>query len=197
MTLRRFWKMLAHYHGQLWNASEFGRSFGLSDATMRRYLDVLTAALVVRQLAPWHENLGKRQVKAPKIYIADSGLLHTLLDIDDDESLENHPKVGAAWEGFILDQVIRLNGMEWGDCHFWRTHAGAELDLFFIRNAKRIGVEIKRTASPSVTPSMRSALADLKLDQLIVVHAGSKSYSLTENIHGVSAARLLEDFPRL
>ncbi len=197
VTLRRFWKMLAHYHGQLWNASEFGRSFGLSDATMRKYLDILTAALVVRQLAPWHENLGKRQVKAPKIYIADTGLLHTLLDIDVDEALENHPKVGASWEGFIIDQVIRLSGLEWSDCHFWRTHAGAELDLFFIRNARRIGVEVKHGTTPTVTPSMRSALADLKLDQLIIVHSGSRSFPIAERILAVSSARMLEDFPSL
>ncbi|MFZ1731541.1 MAG: ATP-binding protein [Bacteroidota bacterium] len=194
-TLRRFWNMIAHYHGQLWNAAELSRSFGLSDASVRRYLDLLTSALVLRQLSPWHENLGKRQIKSPKVYVADSGILHALLGIENAEDLHVRPQIGASWEGFFLDQIIRLVGLRWDECYFWRTTAGAELDLFFMHRGRRIGVEIKRTSTPKITPSMRSALQDLKLDELILLHAGQKSFPLAENIHAVAADRLLADFP--
>ncbi|HVC94332.1 MAG TPA: ATP-binding protein [Pirellulales bacterium] len=192
-TLRRFWTMLAHYHGQTWNASEFARSFGVADTTVRHYLDVLTAALVLRQLPPWFANIGKRQVKAPKVYIRDSGLLHALLDIGTHEDLECHPKVGASWEGFVLDQLICRLGAEPGECYFWATHGGAELDLLVVRGRKRLGFEIKRTSVPGLTPSMRSALADLNLTRLDVVHAGDSTFPLTKEVRAVAFRRLLDD----
>ena len=196
-TLRRFWNMVAHYHGQLWNASEFSRSFGISDTSVRRYLDILTSALVLRQLSPWHENVGKRQVKSPKVYVADSGMLHALLGIDDLSALEGHPKLGASWEGFLLDQIIRLNGLQWKECFFWRTYAGAELDLLIVKGNRRIGFEIKRTSSPSLTPSMRNAIHDLALDQCYLVHAGQHSFPLADHVDAISASRIGEDLTEL
>jgi len=192
-TLQRFWTMLAHYHGQVWNSSEFGRSFGVADTTVRNYLDLLTSALVIRQLQPWHENIKKRQVKAPKIYIADSGVLHTLLNLRSMTDLESHPKVGASWEGFLLQQVIRRLQAFPEECYFWATHGGAELDLFVIRGRRRYGFEFKRTTSPRITPSMRNALSDLKLNRLDVIHAGENSFPLGEKIRAVSWQRLLID----
>lgn len=196
-TLRRFWTMIAHYHGQTWNASEFARSFGVADTTVRNYLDLLTSALVIRQLTPWYENLSKRQVKAPKIYIADSGIVHTLLNIISMEDLEGHPKVGATWEGFILDQVIRLIGARNEECYFWATHAGAELDLLVIRGKNRIGFEIKRTTAPSITPSMRTALADLNLKRIEVIHSGDTTFHLSDKIRAVALVNLLKDLNKL
>lgn len=196
-TLRRFWSMLAHYHAQTWNASEFGRSFGVADTTVRNYLDVLTSALVVRQLTPWHENISKRQVKAPKVYLADTGILHTLLNIRNIDDLEGHPKVGASWEGFIIGELIRHLGAGYGECFFWATNAGAELDLLVMRSGLRLGFEIKRTSSPKITPSMRNALTDLKLNRLDVVHAGEHTFSLAENIRAVASIRLLNDIDPL
>lgn len=192
-TLRRFWSMLAHYHGQTWNASEFGRSFGVADTTVRNYLDLLTSALVVRQLQPWYENISKRQVKAPKIYIADSGLLHTLLDIRTRDDLERHPKIGSSWEGFVIDQLVSWQGFASEECFFWATHAGAELDLLVVRGRKRLGFEVKLTSSPRVTPSMRHAIKDLKLKQLFVVHAGEETFQLEKNIYALALTRLLKD----
>ena len=192
-TLRRFWAMLAHYHGQTWNASEFGRSFGVADTTVRHYLDILTSALVVRQLLPWHENLSKRQVKAPKVYIRDSGLLHALLDVTTRQHLERHPKVGASWEGFMADQIIRTLNVEPEHCFYWATYAGAELDLLVFQGRKRVGFEIKRTTCPRVTPSMRSALSDLKLERIDVIHAGESTFDLQKHIRAVSWKRLSRD----
>ena len=192
-TLQRFWTMLAHYHGQIWNSSEFGRSFGVADTTVRNYLDLMTSALVTRQLQPWHENISKRQVKAPKIYITDSGVLHTLLNLRSMMDLEGHPKVGASWEGFLLQQVIRRLQAFPEECYFWATHGGAELDLFVLRGRRRYGFEFKRTTSPRVTPSMRSALSDLKLNRLDVIHAGENTFPLGEKIRAVSWQRLLVD----
>ncbi len=196
-TLRRFWTMVAHYHGQVWNASEFGRSFGVSDTTVRHYLDILTAALVIRQLSPWHENLAKRQVKAPKVFIRDSGLLHSLLNLRSQADLEAHPKLGASWEGFMIEQVIRHLGARPEECYFWATYAGAELDLFVVRGRQRLGFEIKRTSSPHLTPSMRSALTDLRLTRLDVVHAGEHTFAMSKSVRAVAASRLLKDLPRL
>jgi predicted AAA+ superfamily ATPase len=192
-TLYRFWTMLAHYHGQLWNASELARAFGVADTTVRNYLDVMTSALVIHQLPPWHENISKRQVKAPKIYIADSGLLHALLNLPNFKDLEGHPKVGASWEGFVLGQVIRRLGASSRECFFWATHAGAELDLVVIRGRKRLGFEIKRTTSPRMTPSMRIALDDLKLHELILIHAGDETFALAKNIRAIAFSRILKD----
>ncbi len=192
-TLRRFWSMLAHYHGQTWNASEFARSFGVADTTVRNYLDLLTSALVVRQLPPWHENISKRQVKAPKVYVADSGVLHTLLNLRTMTDLEGHPKVGASWEGFVLGQIIRRLKVRAEECFFWATHGGAELDLLVIRGKMKLGFEIKRTSSPRITASMRSALSTLKLKQLDVIHAGMQTYYMDKNVRAVALSRLLED----
>ena len=147
ITLRRFWTMLAHYHAQIWNGAELARAFGMSVATVRRYLDTLTAALVLRQLPPWFENLGKRQVKAPKIYVADSGLLHTLLGVETGEDLERHPKVGASWEGFALGEVITRLGARPEQCFFWATHTGAELDLLVVQGAPALGLRVQADGS--------------------------------------------------
>lgn len=192
-TLRRFWGMIAHHHGQLWNASEFGRSFGVADTTVRGYLDRLTDALVIRQLRPWHENIGKRQVRAPKLYIRDSGLLHALLGLATARDLDEHPKLGASWEGFIIEQIMQQLGARAEDCHFWRTHTGAELDLLVVRGRRRLGFEVKRTSAPVLTPSMRSARADLKLDSLTVVHAGTDSFPLGERVRAVGWRSILTE----
>jgi len=185
--------MLAHWHGQVWNGSEFGRSFGVSDTTVRRYLDIMTSALVVRQLQPWHANISKRQVKSPKVYIRDSGLLHSLLDIKTRTDLERHPKVGASWEGYLLEQVISRLDVPVDQAHFWATHAGAELDLLVGRGSRRIGVEFKRTSSPRLTASMRAAVRDLELGELIVVHAGKESFPLANRVRAIAAHRLVDD----
>ena len=192
-TLRRFWSMLAHWHGQVWSGSEFGRSFGVADTTVRRYLDTLTSALVVRQLPAWHANVSKRQVKSPKVYIRDAGVLHALLDITNHTDLQRHPKVGASWEGFLLEQVIAALDIPDDRLSFWATHAGAELDLFVQQGRRRVGFEFKRTSGPKVTPSMHSALTDLALDELVVVHAGEKTFRLARHVRAVAASRLLSD----
>lgn len=195
-TMHRFWSMLSHYHGQVWNASEFGRSFGVADTTVRNYLDLLSSALVVRQLLPWHENISKRQVKSPKVYITDSGLLHTLLNIKNRSDLEKHPKIGASWEGFAIEQVIRWMGFRKEDCFFWATHAGAELDLLVVKGRNRLGFEFKLTSSPRATSSMRNALSDLKLQRLFVIHSGEETFQLERNIQALALPRLLEDLKR-
>lgn len=192
-TMRRFWTMLAHYHGQIWNSSEFARSFGVADTTVRGYLDRLTSALVVRQLPPWHENIAKRQVRSPKVYIADSGLLHTLLNLPTLSDIEAHPKVGASWEGFAIEQVIRQLGVEDDECYFWATHAGAEVDLLVIRGRRRLGFEIKRTTTPKLTRSVRTALDDLGLRRLDIIHAGEHTFPLGDRIRAVAISRLLKD----
>jgi predicted AAA+ superfamily ATPase len=197
VALRRFWTMLAHYHAQIWNASEFARAFGIADTTIRKYLDILTSALVVRQLQPWHENIGKRQVKAPKVYIADTGILHVLLNLRSAADIEGHPKLGASWEGFIIGELTRRLGTPWEECHFWSTHTGAELDLLVVRGARRIGFEIKRTTTPHVTRSMRSAIESLKLDSLIIVHAGSHTFDLDDGIKAVSFSALAKEIKPL
>ena len=196
-TMRRFWTMLAHYHGQIWNASEFARSFGVADTTVRNYLDLFTSALVIRQLQPWHENISKRQVRAPKVYLADSGVLHTLLNLRTLADLEGHPKVGASWEGFVLEQIIRHLGVKSDECFFWATHGGAELDLLVFRGRQQLGFEFKRTSSPKITSSMRSALSDLKLQFLDIIHAGEMTFPMDKKIRTVAFSRLLEDLKPL
>ncbi len=196
-ALGRFWSMLAHCHGQIWSASEFARSFGVADTTVRNYLDLLTAALVARQLQPWHENISKRQVKAPKTYIADAGLLHALLNIWTREELEGHPKVGASWEGFVLDNLIRRLGVRRDECYFWATYSGAELDLLVVRGNRRYGFEVKRTTTPTMTRSIHSALADLYLERLDVIHAGEDTYPLAPSVRAVPFKRLLRDIQPL
>ncbi len=197
VTLERFLSMLAHYHGQVWNASELGRSFGVSHHAVRRYLEALERTFMLRVLRPWAENLAKRQVKSPKVYIRDSGLLHTLLDIDDSNHLERHPKVGASWEGFVVEALIQRLGARADQCYFWATHSGAELDLLVIDGTRRFGFEIKRTTAPSVTPSMRNALSDLGLTSLDVLHAGDATFPLALSIRAVAAHRLLDDIEPL
>jgi len=192
-TMRRFWSMLAHYHGQTWNSSELARSFGVADTTVRNYLDQLTSALVVRQVQPWYENISKRQVKSPKVYIADSGILHALLNLPERADLEAHPKCGASWEGFVIDQLVRHLKARPEECFFWATHAGAELDLLIVRGRYRYGFEVKRTSAPKITSSMRHALEDLKLTRLDVLYAGDHTFPMAEKIRAVSLQRLLED----
>ena len=179
-ALLRFWTMLAHYHGGIWNSAEPARSLGVAEPTVRRYLDLLTGLFMVRQLQPWHENLKKRQVKAPKVYIRDSGLLHELLGIRNEKDLFSHPKCGASWEGYALEQV--LHAVEPDQVFFWATHQGAELDLLLFKEGKRFGVEVKRQDAPGITASMRIALQDLQLDHLAVLYPGDQTYDLAERI---------------
>lgn len=188
-TLQRFWAMLAHFHGQVWNGSELGRSLGVNQTTCRRYLDLLAGVFMVRILQPWHANLLKRQVKAPKIYFRDSGLLHQLLQISDQESLLCHPRLGASWEGFVIEQL--LEAWKPDGAWFWATHGGAELDLLVHVGGRRIGVEIKRADAPRLSASMRQALVDLELDQLLVVCPGERGYRLHERAKVVSLADAL------
>ncbi|MCD6296914.1 MAG: DUF4143 domain-containing protein, partial [Deltaproteobacteria bacterium] len=192
-----FWPMIAPHHGQLWDSSESARSFGVTDKTVRNYLDLLTSALVIRQLQPWHENISKRQVKSPKVYISDSGLLHSLLNLRTLKDLEVHPKVGASWEGFALQQVTRRLDAGEEECFFWATHSGAELDLLVVRGRKRFGFEFKLTSAPRVTPSMRSALADLKLIRIDVIHAGENNFLMDKKIRAVALSSLLDEIEPL
>lgn len=178
-TLRRFWTMLAHYHGNVWNSSPFSSSLGFSAQTIRRYLDILTSAYMVRQLAPWFENIKKRQVKAPKVYIRDTGILHSLLSLHGD-SILTHPKLGSSWEGFVMEQIHSILQMR--DTYYWATHSGAELDLFTIVRGKRFGFEIKYTDAPRQTKSMIIAQQDLGLDMLFVVFPGDKSYQINDKL---------------
>lgn len=183
-AMRRFWIMLAHYHGQTWNASEIGRAMGLSDKTVRSYLDILTGTFMIRQLQPWHENIAKRQVKAPKVYFRDTGLLHHLLGLTDMHSLLGHPRVGASWEGFAVEQILQV--IRPTEAFFWSTHTGNEIDLFFIHNGKRYGFEVKFTETPAVTKSMHIALDDLALEHLWIVHPGKHVYPLHQKITALS-----------
>lgn len=188
-AMLRFWRMLAHLHGQVWNAADPARSLGISEPTVRRYLDVLTQTLMLRQLQPWHANLGKRQVKAPKLYFRDSGLLHALLGVADFDALLAHPCSGASWEGFVVEQVLRIAQPD--EACFWATHNGAELDLLLFKGGRRIGVEVKRVDAPRITPSMQIALHDLQLDALYVVYPGESRYRLSDRIEAVPVAALL------
>ena len=190
VALRRFWNMLAHYHGQIWNAAELARALAVNESTVRRYLDLLTGVFMVRQLPPWFENLGKRQVKSPKIYLRDTGLLHSLLGITNQRDLEHHPKVGASWEGYAVEEILKA--LQPDEAYFWATHNGAELDLLLFKDGRRIGVECKRTDAPTLTPSMRTALTDLKLDELLVVYPGEKRYHLTKQVEVVPLAQLVK-----
>ncbi len=179
-TLRRFWTMVAHYHGQQWNGSELGASLGVSHQATRRYLDVLTGAYMLRQLQPWFVNTGKRLVKSPRVYLRDSGLLHTLLGIEEQADLESHPKLGFSWEGFVIEQVLASLG--WRDSYFWATQGGADLDLLLIRKGRRWGIEAKYTDAPKLTKSMQIALKDLELERLWVIHPGRDRYPLHERV---------------
>lgn len=192
LTLRRFWTMVAHYHGQIWNAAELARSVGSSggssESTMRRYLYLLCGTFVVRQLAPWYENIGKRQVKSPKVYIRDSGILHTLMSVETETGLMRHPKFGASWEGFALEQVLTVLGAD--NCYYWATYSGAETDLLIHHEDMRYGFEFKCSDAPKITKSMRIALEDIKLTHVYVVYPGSKSYPLSDKVTVLSIRHL-------
>ena len=188
-ALLRFWRMAAHVHGGIWSAADPARSLGVSEPTVRRYLDLLTQTMMLRQLQPWHENLSKRQVKSPKVYFRDSGLLHALLGISTLPELLANPRSGASWEGFALEQVLRL--AEPDAAFFWATHQGAELDLLLIRRSQRVGVEFKRADVPRVSLSMRIAGEDLKLDRLYVVHPGAQRFVMAPGVEAVPLAALL------
>ncbi len=183
LTMHRFWSMVAHYHGQVWNAAEPARSLGIGQTTVRRYLDLLSDLFMVRQLPAWHENLKKRQVKSPKILFRDSGLLHLLLGIADGAELLRHPKCGASWEGYVVEETIKAFEPE--QAYFWATHQGAELDLLLELRGKRYGVECKRADAPSLTRSMSIALDDLRLERLAVVYPGPRRYAIADRIEAV------------
>ena len=179
-TMRRFWTMLAHYHGQIWNASELGRSLDLSDKTVRSYLDILTGTFMIRQVQPWYENLSKRQVKAPKIYLRDSGLLHALLNLPDLQTLHGYSRMGASWEGFAIEQV--LQSVKPAQAFFWATHSGAEVDLFFLSRGRRYGVECKFSETPKITKSMSQAIESLNLAHLWIIYPGEDAYPLSKQV---------------
>jgi predicted AAA+ superfamily ATPase len=195
-TLLRFWTMVAHYHGQVWNSAEPARSLSMGETSVRRYLDLLTDVFMIRQLPPWFTNITKRQIKAPKVYFRDSGLLHYLLGIRSEKELYDHPKSGASWEGYVIEEVLRA--VEPDEAYFWGTHGGAEIDLVLHKNGKMFGVECKRVDAPKLTPSMRIALSDLSLERIIVIYPGVKRYSLAGRVEAlpvdevVSQGNLLE-----
>ncbi len=193
--MRRFWTMLAHYHGQTWNASDIGRSIGQSDKTIRRYLDILTETYMLRQLQPWFENVGKRQVKAPRIFFRDSGLLHSLLMLPDHQTLNGHPKVGASWEGFALEQVLAV--VDCPQAYFWSVHSGPELDLLLFINGKRYGIEFKYSERPAITRHLRSAIEVLGLEALWLVNPADAHYPVKENVSVCGLTRFREKWRSL
>jgi Predicted ATPase (AAA+ superfamily) len=187
-TLRRFWNMLCHFHGQIWNASELARSLAANEKTARHYLDILAGAYMIRVLPAWHENIGKRQVKSSKVYLRDSGLLHALLGIRTRAQLESHPRYGASWEGFALEQTLA----RFGDRHawFWATQRGAELDLMVLHDGRRIGFEFKCADAPGMTRSLGIALKDLKLDRAFVVYPGATRYPLSDRVEAIPLSEI-------
>lgn len=192
-TLDRFWAMLSHYHAQVWNGSELGRAFGVSHHSVRRYLDALEGTYMIRALQPWQASIKKRQVKSPKVYFRDTGILHRYLNIATLHELERHPKIGASWEGFMIESVVDALDLEGRDCYFWATHSGAEIDLVVQRGSELRGIEVKRSAAPSLTKSMQTALEELGLSRIDVIHAGEHSFPLARRIHAVPATRIYED----
>ncbi|MGO9411474.1 MAG: ATP-binding protein [Spirochaetia bacterium] len=188
VALLRFWTMLAHYHGQTWNAAEPARAMGVSESTARRHLDLLTDAFVIRQLHPYHANISKRQVKAPKVYVRDTGLLHQLLGIGTQKELLSHPKVGASWEGFVIEQIML--SQPYDEAFFWSTHQGAEIDLILRRGQKLFGVECKRTDAPRMTPSIRIAMEDVGLARVAVLYPGTKRYAIADRVEAVPVQTL-------
>lgn len=186
LNLRRFWMMLAHYHGNILNIDELSRSLGINSKSIRHYLDILSSTFMIRQLQPWWENISKRQVKSPKIYFRDSGLLHFLLNIEDFTVLNRHPKIGASWEGFASEEIIRHYHLDGETCFFWATHSHAELDLLIFHKGKRLGFEFKYTEAPKLTKSMHIAKTDLALDELIVIYPGQKRIFLSEEISAMN-----------
>ena len=192
-ALRRFWTMTAHLHGQLWSQAELARAFGATPSTVKGYRDLLESALMIRVLPPWSANLGKRQVKSPKVYLRDSGLLHYLLDIRTSDELEGHPKVGASFEGLVISELIAHLQAQPEECFFWKAHTGAEVDLLIVRGRQRFAFEIKRSSTPRTTRSMHTAIDDLGLESLDVIHAGRNTYPLKDRIRAVSVYRIRED----
>jgi len=192
LNLRRFWMMIAHYHGNILNIEELSRSLGINSKSIRHYLDILTGTFMLRQLQPWWENISKRQVKSPKIYLRDSGLLHYLLDLEDMSLLQRNPKVGASWEGFALEELIRCHRVDAENCYFWSTHQQAELDLLCFQKGQRIGFEFKYADAPKLTKSMHIACHDLQLDQLTVIYPGTREYWLADKIRVVGLCEYLQ-----
>lgn len=190
-ALLRFWKMIAHYHGQTWNAAEPAKSLGISQPTARNYLDILEGIFMLRVLQPWHANLAKRQVKSPKIYFRDSGILHHLLGIRTWKDLQENPKLGSSWEGYALEEVV--SQIEPDEIYFWGTYHQAELDLLAFKDGKKFGVEFKYADAPKITPSMRIALQDLELEKLIVIYPGERSYDLSEHITVLPLSQLAKE----
>ncbi|MFA6527637.1 MAG: ATP-binding protein [Candidatus Babeliales bacterium] len=188
----RFWMMLCHYHGQLFNASEINRSLGISDHMSRKYLDILSGTFMIRVLHPWFENISKRQVKSPKIYFRDSGILHALIGLRDMKQLTNYPRLGAFWEGFALEEILRAYRARQEESFFWATQSGAELDLLLYKNGKRLGFEFKYSDAPKITPSMRIAQEDLKLDHIYVIHPGHGSFPMAEKITAFGLKMFIE-----
>lgn len=183
VTLHRFWAMLANSHGRIWNAAPIAASLGISEPTVRKYLDIFTGVFMVRQLHPWYVNIKKRQVKSPKVYIRDTGILNSFLELETEAEILRHPTCGASWEGFVIEQLIRVLGID--HPYYWATHQGAEIDLVFNKSGRMYGVEVKRADAPAMTPSMRIALEDLKLERIAVIYPGNKRYSLDKKIEVV------------
>ncbi|MBM3791454.1 MAG: ATP-binding protein [Acidobacteria bacterium] len=192
LLLRRFWTMVAHYHGQTWNSAEIASSLGVSDHTARRYLDILAGAYMLRVLAPWHENLAKRQRRAPKVYLRDSGLLHTLLGIGDPDALWRHPKCGSSWEGFAMEQVLRLAPSR--AVYYWAVHGGPELDLMTLWKGRRIGFEFKFADAPRMASTVETAVRDLRLHKLWIIYPGTKRYLLAEKVEALPLVSLSVPF---
>lgn len=190
VALHRFWVMLAHSHGQIWNAAPFATSLGISEPTVRRYLDILTGLFMVRQIQPWYANIKKRQIKAPKVYIRDTGILNALLGLKTPEDILRHPRCGTAWEGFVIEEVIR--SVEPEDVYFWATHQGAEIDLVLSLGGKKFGIEVKRADAPTMTPSMRIALEDIGLERITVIYPGDKRYELHKKISVVPFDKVID-----
>src|SRR3990167_2285108 len=193
-NLRRFWMMLAHRHGQLFNASDIGAALGLSHKTIQHYADILAGTFMIRQLKPWHENISKRQVKTPKILFRDSGIYHTLINVNSYGDLQLHPQLGHSWEGFAIEAIVRAHSAEPEDCYFWATHQGAELDLLLTKNNKQIGFEIKYTSSPTLTKSLRIAIENKKLNECFVVYPGDVDFVLGDGVRAVGLRHYLQVF---
>lgn len=190
-TLRRFWMMLAHYHGNVFNASEISKSLGVAHTTARHYLDILTGTFMIRELTPWFENINKRQIKSPKIYFRDSGIFHSLLGIRNQEELKYHPKLGASWEGYALEEIIRFQHATVEECYFWGVHNQAELDLLIVKDGKKLGFEFKYADAPRLSSSMAMAQDMLQLDSLTVIYPGTKRYRLNETIEAIGLQEYL------
>lgn len=190
-NLRRFWMMLAHYHGNIFNAEELSRSLGINNKSIRHYLDILTGTFMIRQMQPWWENISKRQVKSPKIFFRDSGLLHYLLNLETENELLRHPKLGSSWEGYALEEIIRCSHLDSENCFFWSTHQQAELDLLIFKKGMRYGFEFKYSDAPKLTKSMQIALTDLQLEQIFVVYPGEREYFLAEKIKAIGLQNYL------